>query len=98
MGSSATVIIGYDHQYLQWNWNVKTARMKNYSKRELEEARVTIISIISKCEKVLEKFSDTTPQRTLLLRRINALVLSRELIDNALENHIGSPDDENINC
>jgi len=72
--------------------------MKNYSKRELEEARVTIISIISKCEKVLEKFSDTTPQRTLLLRRINALVLSRELIDNALENHIGSPDDENINC
>lgn len=58
--------------------------MKSYNKIELEEAKTAIESTISKCEKSLIKFSDNSPQRTLLIKRIKALVISKELIESAI--------------
>lgn len=58
--------------------------MKSYSRNELEEAKFAIGSTISKCEKALQKFSEKSPQNTLLTKRIKALVISRDLIDKAI--------------
>lgn len=58
--------------------------MKNYTEEELREALRAIISTISKCEKVQPKLKPGTSQHTLLVRRIKALVISRELIEGEL--------------
>ena len=58
--------------------------MGNYSEDDLIEAQRAIQSLISKCEKVLEKFSQGTSQYTLLINRINALRISSSLIAEAL--------------
>lgn len=58
--------------------------MKNYTEEELREALRAIISTISKCEKVQPKLKPGTSQHTLLVRRIKALVISRELIEREL--------------
>lgn len=58
--------------------------LTKYSKDDLEEAKFAINSSISKCEKSLQKITDKSPQKTLLLRRIKALKISADLIDNEL--------------
>ena len=58
--------------------------LTTYSKNDLEEAKFAIDSTISKCEKSLQKITDKSPQKTLLLRRIKALKISADLIDNEL--------------
>lgn len=55
-------------------------KMKAYDKNELEEANVTIQSLVIKCEKALLKFPENSSQRTLLRRRVNALKIAQELI------------------
>ena len=60
--------------------------MQTYSKNELEEARFAIQSTIYKCEKSLQKLLDKSSQKTLLTRRVKALKISLELIDNTLLN------------
>lgn len=59
--------------------------MKAFSKNELEDAKFAINPTISKCEKSLQKIiSDKSPQKTLLIRRINALKISVDLIEREL--------------
>lgn len=58
--------------------------MRSFTKFELEEAKRSIISTIGKCEKALPKLKDKSAQQTLLIRRIEALVISSELIDREL--------------
>jgi hypothetical protein len=58
--------------------------LTTYSKDDLEEAKFAINSTISKCEKSFQKMTDKSPQKTLLLRRIKALKISADLIDNEL--------------
>ena len=58
--------------------------MTKYSILELEEARFAIHSTIGKCEKSLEKIVRKSPQQTLLIRRIKALKISEELINQVL--------------
>lgn len=55
-----------------------------YGKEELEEAKKSITSIISKCEKSLLKLKENSPQQTLLVRRIKALHISADLIENSI--------------
>lgn len=58
--------------------------MKNYTAIELSEALRAINSIIHKCEKAQEKFTEGKPQHTLLRNRLKAMYLSKELITEAL--------------
>lgn len=59
--------------------------MESYTKEELNEALRAITSMLSKCEKALEKLSKGTSQHTLLTRRIKALKISSSFITEALE-------------
>ena len=54
---------------------------ENFTKEELHEALRAITSTIGKCEKVLPKLEEGTPQHTLLVRRIRALRISAALIE-----------------
>jgi hypothetical protein len=58
--------------------------MDSYTKEELEESLRSIKSTISKCEKVLPKLKQGTPQHTLLIRRIKAFHIASSLINKAL--------------
>jgi hypothetical protein len=71
--------------------------MPKYSKKELEEAKFAINSTIGKCEKSLQKIIDKSPQKTLLTRRIKALKISEELIDDALLNLMSDEEQETTN-
>lgn len=51
-----------------------------YTKEELLEALKAVDSIISKCEKIQPKFSEGTPQYTLLKNRIKSMYISKSLI------------------
>jgi len=62
--------------------------MTNYSKSELEEASRSIISTLNKCQKSFEKLAEGTPQYTLMKRRIKALEISLQLIENELSKFI----------
>lgn len=59
--------------------------MDKYTKEELIEALRPVSSIISKCEKAQQKFTEGTSQWTLLKKRIKALRISLSLIKKALE-------------
>ena len=71
--------------------------MPKYSEKELEEAKFAIYSTIGKCEKSLQKIIDKSPQKTLLTRRIKALKISAELIDQALLNLMNDEEQETTN-
>lgn len=58
--------------------------MTKFAEEELEEALKSIVSTISKCEKVLPKLKENSAQQTLLKRRIKALQISVELIEREL--------------
>jgi len=59
--------------------------MEEFSDEQLCEAYKAIASMISKCEKVQDKETLGTSQRTLLINRIRALRISAELIVEAME-------------
>jgi hypothetical protein len=56
-----------------------------YSKEELMEALRPISSIISKCEKAQQKFSEGTSQHTRFKNMINAMAIAKLLISNEIE-------------
>lgn len=56
--------------------------MESYLQRELEDALKFISSTIKKCKKVQFKFAVGTSQHSLLKNRINALNISKHLIEN----------------
>lgn len=56
----------------------------SYTALELEEAKRSLISTLSKCEKSFPKLKENSPQKTLLSRRIKSLVISVELIEKEL--------------
>ena len=58
--------------------------MAAYAREELEEALRAITSTINKCEKVMPKLKENSPQQTLLIRRIKALQISVDLIEREL--------------
>lgn len=55
-----------------------------YTVEELLEAKRSIASTLSKCEKALLKLTPGGPQHTLTVRRIKAFQISLSLIDQAL--------------
>lgn len=59
--------------------------MEHYRKGELLEAQRAILSLLHKCEKVLEKLEPGKSQHTLTVRRIQALRISSKLIARELE-------------
>lgn len=58
--------------------------MGSYTTEELTEALRAINSIINKCEKAQEKFSEGSPHHTLLRNRLKAMYISEALITEAL--------------
>lgn len=56
--------------------------MKEVTQADLTTAYKEVCSIISKCEKVHVKFNEGTSQHTLLLNRINAMGISKLLVEN----------------
>lgn len=56
--------------------------MENYLQAELDSALQLISSTISNCEKMQLKFAEGTSQHSLLKNRINALYISKALIEN----------------
>ena len=59
--------------------------MESYTKDELQEAERAIMSLLHKCEKVVEKLERGRSQHTLTVRRIQALRISSELIARELK-------------
>ena len=55
-----------------------------HTRIELTEARRSIESTLSKCEKALMKLNEGTPQHTLTVRRIAAFKIAIALIDKEL--------------
>lgn len=66
----------------------KLIMMSKLSLEELTNASRAIVSLLSKCEKALEKFSPGTSQYTLLKNRIHALRIATKLIDKAITESI----------
>jgi DNA-binding XRE family transcriptional regulator len=56
-----------------------------YVKSELQNAGETCKLLIGKCEKLLPKFKDGTPQKTLAVRRLRAFHIAAALITRELE-------------
>lgn len=59
--------------------------METYTAIELREARRSIASTLSKCEKALTRLTPGRSQHTLTARRIDAFRLALRLIDRELE-------------
>ena len=59
--------------------------MEDFTDEDLVEALQAITSMISKCEKALEKLREGTPQYSLTRNRIKALRIAATLINIALE-------------
>ncbi|MCL2546174.1 MAG: hypothetical protein FWE06_03120 [Oscillospiraceae bacterium] len=57
-----------------------------YSEDELSEALRAIKSLIGKCEKAYVQLIDSTPQHTLMQRRLAALKISADLIEKEMSN------------
>lgn len=55
--------------------------MLKYTAEELAEAKRSVASTLSKCEKALAKLTPGKSQHTLTMRRIQAFRLSLDLID-----------------
>ena len=64
-----------------------------YTPEELAEARQSIASTLSKCEKALEKLRPGSSAHTLTVRRIRAFQIALELIGREMERGTG-PDEE----
>lgn len=60
--------------------------MTKYTKDELTKALETVYSTIIKCEKIHTKFKIGTSQHSLLINRLNALNISKILLENAILN------------
>jgi hypothetical protein len=60
--------------------------MTSFTPEELIEAKKSIDSILNKCEKAFAKLKENSPQHTLMVRRINALRVSLNLIEKELQN------------
>ena len=58
--------------------------MESSSKDDLYEARRSIASLISKCEKSYEKLKEGTAQYSLMQNRLKALRIALSLIDKDL--------------
>ncbi len=58
--------------------------MNTYTIQELQEAKRSIASTLSKCEKALLKLTPGRSQHTLTVRRIAAFQIALELIDREL--------------
>ena len=58
--------------------------MKLYTKPELVEAKEALVSTIIKCQKSLLKLKANSSQKTLLTRRIKALTISVDLIEDRI--------------
>ena len=56
-----------------------------YTPEELAEARRSIASTLSKCEKALEKLRPGSSAHTLTVRRIRAFQIALALIDREVE-------------
>jgi hypothetical protein len=59
--------------------------MREYTREELEQAMTAIRSAVSKIEKIREKETLGTSQRTLIERRLNAFQIALELIEMKLQ-------------
>lgn len=59
--------------------------MGEYTRQELEDALRAVNSIIHKCEKAQEKFPEGNSQHTLLLNRLNAMYISKNLMEERLD-------------
>jgi flagellar hook-basal body complex protein FliE len=62
--------------------------MKNITNEDMKNALHSINSMISRCEKAQDKFSQGTPQYTLQKNRINALKICFSLIEDTINNNI----------
>lgn len=60
--------------------------MEKFTFEEYKNAKDEIEKTIKKCEVMLPKFKLGTSQHALLVNRINALTLSKDLIDNKISN------------
>ena len=58
--------------------------MNTYTIQELQEAKRSIASTLSKCEKALLKLTPGRSQHTLTVRRIAAFQIALELFDREL--------------
>lgn len=65
-----------------------------YTPEELAEARRSIASTLSKCEKALEKLRPGSSTHTLTVRRIRAFQIALALIDREVEHAKDSTDEE----
>ena len=65
-----------------------------YTPEELAEARRSIASTLSKCEKALEKLRPGSSTHTLTVRRIRAFQIALALIDREVEQAKDSTDEE----
>ncbi|WP_372999099.1 hypothetical protein [Lutispora sp.] len=59
--------------------------MDNFIRGDLEQALLTISSMISRSEKVQNKFKEGTPQASLARNRIKALYIASSLVAKELE-------------
>ncbi|WP_447636765.1 hypothetical protein [Flavobacterium microcysteis] len=59
--------------------------MSSFTFEELIEAKKSLDSTLLKCEKAFVKLKENSPQHTLMVRRINALRISIDLIGNELQ-------------
>ena len=55
--------------------------MESFTKEELAEAHRSIVSLVSKCEKVQPKLQQGTAQSSLLRNRVKALRVAVTLIE-----------------
>lgn len=55
--------------------------MQYYSQKELDDALSVLSTTIAKCENMKLKFQKGSSQHTLLVNRINALNISKDLIE-----------------
>jgi len=58
---------------------------RRFSEPELQNAADTISSLITKCEPLMTKFKDGSPQKTLAVRRMKAFQMAAKLIAEELE-------------
>lgn len=59
--------------------------MSGYTKMELEEAKTSLASTLHKCEKMQDSGKLQSSQKTLNDRRVRALRIALELIENKME-------------
>jgi hypothetical protein len=59
--------------------------MTSFTKEELLEAKISLSSTLSKCEKAFLKLKENSSQHTLMARRIKALRVSLQLLEKELQ-------------